>query len=216
MKTTVYWWFLLTAVAVAVLFPLPYLLDSLGELAKDSPLAANYASQGVVVRTAFYAHIVFGGLALLLSPVQFAARIRNRAPRVHRVVGRIALASILVGGVSGVVIAPVNMAGPIGTAGFGTLGVLWVAFAVMTFAAIRKGEVERHRRWATRTFALTYAGVALRLWLLVLMPALGSFEAAYATVPFLCWVPNLVVAEWVIRRSRRSRGTAGVAARPLR
>nr|WP_062341095.1 DUF2306 domain-containing protein [Herbidospora sakaeratensis] len=215
MKTTAYWWFLLTAVAVAVFFPLPYLLNSLESMSDDGSLAATYAPQGAAIRAAFYAHIVFGGLALLLSPFQFAARIRNRLPVVHRVAGRIALVSILVAGVSGAVIAPLNSAGAIGTAGFGSLAVLWVAFAVMAFAAIRKGDVEAHRGWATRVFALTYAGVMLRLWLVVLMPALGSFEAAYAIVPFLCWVPNLVVAEWFVRRSRRSPGRAAGAVRPL-
>ncbi|GAB1819424.1 DUF2306 domain-containing protein [Herbidospora sp. RD11066] len=206
----------MTAVAVAVFFPLPYLLDSLENLSEDAPLSANYVAQNAVVQGAFYAHIVFGGTALFLSPFQFAARIRNRVPRVHRVVGRIALASILVAGVSGAVIAPVNAAGAIGTAGFGTLAVLWVAFAVMAFAAIRKGDVERHRQWATRVFALTYAAVTLRLWLVVLMPTLGSFEAAYKIVPFLCWVPNLIVAEWFVRKSRRPRGTAAVSAHPVR
>jgi hypothetical protein len=51
-----------------------------------------------------------------------------------------------------------------------------------------------------RTFALTYAAVTLRLWLIVLIPLLGDFRSAYLLVPFLCWVPNLAVIEWVLRR----------------
>jgi hypothetical protein len=51
-----------------------------------------------------------------------------------------------------------------------------------------------------RTFALTYAAVTLRLWLFALIPVLGDFGSAYALVPFLCWVPNLLVVEWLLRR----------------
>jgi len=46
--------------------------------------------------------------------------------------------------------------------------------------------------------------VMLRLW----MPtsqALGiDFLMAYQAVGWLCWVPNLLVAEWSIRAGRRS------------
>ena len=28
----------------------------------------------------------------------------------------------------------------------------------------------------------------------------SAFANAYAAVPFLCWLPNLVLAEWLIRR----------------
>jgi hypothetical protein len=30
-----------------------------------------------------------------------------------------------------------------------------------------------------------------------------AFHRAYLLVPFLCWVPNLILAEYVIRRRQR-------------
>ena len=51
--------------------------------------------------------------------------------------------------------------------------------------------------------ALTYAAVTLRLWLGVLVPLTGEFRTAYVFVPFLAWVPNLVVAELILRRQAR-------------
>jgi hypothetical protein len=62
-----------------------------------------------------------------------------------------------------------------------------------------------------RNFALTYAAVTLRLWLALLIAgqgvfATGQFDAgaaftnAYVIVPFLCWVPNILVAELLIAR----------------
>lgn len=84
-----FWWFALAALAVAVVAPLPYALAPLTELGRNGmEVAANYAARPTALQVAFALHVGFGGLALLLSPVQFAARLRDRAPAVHRTVGR--------------------------------------------------------------------------------------------------------------------------------
>jgi uncharacterized membrane protein len=209
-----FWWILLSALAIAVYAPLPYALNSLADLSgSGEPLAANYVERSELIRSAFYLHIGFGGLALLLSPFQFATRLRTRAPRVHRAIGRTILVSIAIAGVGGLILAPHNLAGPVGTVGFGLLAVLWVTFAATAFRAIRRGDVDTHRRWMIRTFALTYAAVTLRLWLFVLMgiqtdlagvDPQTAFERAYLIVPFLAWVPNLLVAERYLSTRRPS------------
>jgi uncharacterized membrane protein len=203
-----FWWILLSALAIAVFAPLPYALNSLTDLtANGQDLAANYVDRSTAVRLAFYLHIGFGGLALLLSPLQFVSRLRTRAPQVHRAVGRVVLGAIAIAGVAGLVLAPHNLAGPVGTAGFGLLAVLWLTFAATALRAIRRRDVGAHRRWMVRTFALTYAAVTLRLWLGVLIAGQLSlsgvgeqvaFDSAYLLVPFLSWVPNLLVAEWYL------------------
>lgn len=195
-------WLALSALAIAVFAPLQYLLNSLSDLAAHGgEIAVNYAPRPGWVRVAFYTHIVFGGLALLLSPVQLSSRVRARVPRLHRVTGRVVLVAIALAGTAGFLLSWFNTAGPIGTAGFGTLAVLWVSFAGLGLRAILRGDVATHRRWMLRTFALTYAAVTLRLWLFALIPLLGDFASAYVVVPFLSWVPNLLVVEWMLRRS---------------
>lgn len=208
-------WFTLSAAAIAVFTPLPYLTESLSTLAEapTGAIAANYADRPTAIQVAFYAHVIGGGLALALSPPQFIARLRHRVPRAHRAIGRLAVGSMVVGGVAGAVLSTTNLAGPVGTAGFGLLGVLWVAFAVTAVVAIRRGDVAAHRRWMVRAFALTYAAVTLRLWLGLLIgvhvaagvPQSEAFDRSYLFVPFLCWVPNLLVAELYLRRRSQSR-----------
>ena len=194
-------WLALSALAIAAFAPLPYLLNSMSDLAANGgEIAVNYAPRPGWVHVAFSTHIVFGGLALLLSPVQLSSRVRARVPRLHRVTGRVVLVAIALAGTAGFLLSWVNVAGPVGTAGFGTLAVLWVSFAALGLRAILRGDVTTHRRWMLRTFALTYAAVTLRLWLFALIPVLGDFGSAYALVPFLCWVPNLLVVEWLLRR----------------
>jgi uncharacterized membrane protein len=210
---TAFWWFGLTALAVAVLAPLQYALVPLSDLARTgSELAANYAGRPAPLQVAFALHVGFGGLALLLSPLQFVPRLRDRGPAVHRAVGRVVLGSIAVAGTAGLVLAPHSLAGGVGTAGFGLLAVLWLGCAATALRAILRGDVAAHRRWVVRTFALTYAAVTLRLWLAVLIaaqvalagvPEQVAFQRAYLLVPFLAWVPNLLVAERYLTVSRR-------------
>jgi uncharacterized membrane protein len=213
-STGAYGWLAVSALAIAVLALAPYLTASLPDLAarEGGDIAANYADRPLWAQAAFYAHISLGGVALLLSPAQLSARLRRRAPRVHRNIGRLVLGAIVGAGSAGVVLAPMSLAGGVGTAGFGSVAVLWVLSAAATFAAIRRGDIGAHRRWAVRAFALTYAAVTLRLWLILLIPlqvGVGGVEAdlafhrGYLVVPFLSWIPNLAVAEYLVRRPRR-------------
>lgn len=214
--TRIAWvWVLLSSIGIAAFAVAPYLTASLRELAASSGgLAANYADQAAPIRIAFYAHICGGGLALLLGPLQFWRRVRERWPRAHRWIGRVYLLAVGVGGLAGLVLAPVNAAGLIGVLGFGSLALLWLLTGWLAYRAIRKRDIPGHRAWMMRNFALSYAAVTLRIWLPLLIlaqlpfasAAAGAFDfdaafaIAYPIVPFLCWVPNLVVAEWLVAR----------------
>lgn len=212
--TRIAWvWVLLSSLGIAAFAVVPYLTASLRTLAEQPSggLAANYAEQPWPIQLAFYAHIVGGGLALVLGPLQFWRGLRSRHPRVHRWTGRTYLTAVGIGGLAALAIAPVNDAGLVGLFGFGGLGVVWLVTGTLAYRAIRRGDVANHRAWMMRNFALTYAAVTLRIWLPLLivaqLPFLSGgfdfdavFANAYAAVPFLCWLPNLVVAEWLIAR----------------
>ncbi|MBM7832532.1 putative membrane protein [Agromyces cerinus] len=203
-------WVLLSSLAIAVYAVVPYLTASLSALSDDGAgLAPNYDRQPGFVQLAFYAHIVAGGVALIVGPLQFWRGLRVRHPRVHRWTGRGYLVAVLIAGVAGLVMAPFNSAGLVGFFGFGALAVLWIVTGWRAYRSIRAGDVASHRAWMMRNFALTYAAVTLRLWIGVLLGVQAlpgdfefeaAFENAYAAVPFLCWIPNLIVAEWLIRR----------------
>jgi len=71
--------------------------------------------------------------------------------------------------------------------------------------------VARHRRWMTRSFALTYAAVMLRIYLPVAMIVGLEFAQAYPVIAWLCWLPNLVVAQLLIARSEARPSPLGAA-----
>ncbi|MDM7832410.1 DUF2306 domain-containing protein [Cellulomonas edaphi] len=202
----------LTSLAVATYAVSPYLMRSLRALAADDVgLATGYAGRPAPVLLAFSLHVAAGGVALLVGPFSFWAGLRRRRPAVHRAIGRTYLGAVGVAGVGALALAPVNTAGMVGLFGFGTLAVLWLATSWRGYRAIRAGDAAGHQAWMIRSFALTYAAVTLRAWTGVLVAVQApftsgpsgvdtAFDNAYAAVPFLCWLPNLVVAEWLIRR----------------
>jgi hypothetical protein len=81
---------------------------------------------------------------------------------------------------------------------------------VLGFAAIRRGDVSRHRAWMTRAYALAL-GAGTQVFTKGIGPAVfGTSELSLDLSLGAGWVINLAVAELVIRRhvQRRSRPTA--------
>jgi uncharacterized membrane protein len=160
-------------------------------------------------------HIVASMLAILIGPFQFLPKFRKgRLLKVHRWLGRAYLLSVLFGGISGLYMAQFGYGGLITKLGFATLALLWLYSGYMAYKQIRNKEIEAHRQWMIRNYALTLAGTLLRVWIPISIVGMGiEFVMAYRAIAWLCWVPNLLVAEWIIRRSRGSRPGVRMAAR---
>jgi len=155
-------------------------------------------------------HVVCGVLALLVGPFQFARRLRRRFVRAHRVTGAIYVTAATGLAVSGLVLAPTAYTGLVAATGFTLLG---VGTLLTTWTALRMVLAHRyaeHRRWMILSFSLIWAGVMLRVWAPTYFALAGiglvhfSFETAYAGIAWLCWVPNLLFALWLTRRTVES------------
>jgi hypothetical protein len=155
------------------------------------------------VPLALRVHVATAAVPLLLWPVQTVRALRRRHPKVHRWVGRTYLLGVLVAGSSGAVAAVGTTAGPVAGAGFLLLGLMWVGCTLEAFLRIRAGDVAGHRRWVVRSVALTLAAVTLRLYLGSATALGADFDAVYPAIAWLCWVPNLVVAQWWLARHPR-------------
>lgn len=170
-------------------------------------LAIEYAQPTMIYHAldrplAFYGHVAGATVALAVVPFQFWSRLRTRQLALHRWLGRLYGVSILIGGLSGIWLALTTEAGQLAGAGFATLGVLWL---IVTANAIRfalQRDIAAHRRWMIRSAALTLAAVTLRVYLPILAATMG-FETGYTLVAWLCWVPNALFAEWLLRRQSR-------------
>lgn len=156
----------------------------------------------------FYGHVALAASALALTPLQLSSRLRARRPGLHRIAGRIAAGAMVLGGIAGGALALTTSAGPVAAAGFGLLAVLWVGLTIAAVIAARRGEIARHRALMLRAAALTLAAVTLRLQLGLVFAFDLPFDAVYPVIAWGCWVPNLAIAEAILRRPRRAPAAA--------
>jgi len=144
-----------------------------------------------------YIHAFASITALVLGPFQFSADIRQRHPVAHRWSGRLYLTvGVLAGGLSGLYLSQYAFGGPAARLGFAVLAGLWLFTGLRAYLAVRRGAFEEHRKWMVRNFSLTLAAVTLRIYLPLSMASGIEFASAYPIVAWLCWVPNIVLAEW--------------------
>ncbi len=147
----------------------------------------------------FYMHIILGGISLLIGWTQFREKLRYQYLQLHRTLGAIYLLCVLLSGTSGLYIAYYATGGLVSTLGFSSLAILWLFTSYKAYAYIRQGKVKAHKYWMIRSYALTFAAVTLRLWLPFLINICSlDFISAYKIVAWLCWVPNVFIAELII------------------
>jgi len=148
------------------------------------------------------AHAVFASIALLAGPWQFLPAFRRRFLRAHRWLGRVYCGAVAAGWLASVPIAAHAQTGNTASAGFLLLGALWIATTAAAYFSIRRGYVQAHREWMMRSYALTAAAITLRTYLPLLLVSGIPIATAYPLVAWMCWVPNLLFAEWLLRRGR--------------
>lgn len=149
-------------------------------------------------RVLFYTHVLAGGLALIIGGIQWLTLRRQRIHPSHIWLGKGYLIACGLSGVAAVAISFFATGGWIAASGFFLLGVSWLFTTFSGYRMIRLRQVLLHRRWMIRSFALTMAAVTLRIYLPLMLISGLPFERAYLWISWLCWVPNLLVAEWLI------------------
>jgi len=162
-------------------------------------------------------HFAAGGVILALGFMQLLNVIRQRAPDVHRWLGRIYVTAAAFAGVGGLTFIAVT--GTIGglamNVGFGLYGVLMVLCAAQTYRYARRRELDTHRKWAIRLFALAIGSWLYRMeygfWFLM-THKLGhthNFHGPFDVVmAFFFYIPNLLVAEAYLRGRSEQAGAA--------
>lgn len=182
---------------LCVLVALVSLSGQRGPLPVTMPHVAHYL---VNAKVALYGHIIFAPLALLLMPLQFMSKLRARRRVLHKTVGRIYVASIVIAGVSSVVMLPSSQASLWANSGFAVLAVLWIGFTIKAMMAARAGDIQTHQRWMLRSATLTFAAVTLRLIMLPLVMSGWTVVETYDVTAWGSWVPTLIFVELQILR----------------
>jgi uncharacterized membrane protein len=168
-----------------------------GEALHPQPLRESFAQRPWGIGT----HALFGPLALSIGPFQFLAGSFARRPALHRRLGWLYMLGAFGTGASGLYMAAFAFTGTVAGAGFAGMALALLVTTALGLAAIRRGDVARHRVWMHHSFALIFAAVTFRLWAPVLSLALGGFEHAYPWIAWISWLPNVAWVRWYLARN---------------
>ncbi len=91
--------------------------------------------------------------------------------------------------------------GLISSVGFICLGFVWLITTLAGVMQIRKGNVEMHRQLMTYSYACTFTVVTLRLWYPILKSITQDPDSSYLIVAWLCWLPNVMAAYFINKKS---------------
>lgn len=148
-------------------------------------------------------HVSAAPVALAVGAFQFMPRIRRNHRALHRWLGRLYAVAILVGGIGAMGISLNAIGGLWAQVGFSALGIAWMGSTAIAIWMAMNKRLAEHRIWMLRSFALTFSAVTLRLQLVGFEISGLPYEQSSVWLAFTCWVPNLVVAEILIRTRPR-------------
>lgn len=152
---------------------------------------------------AFFVHALTSVLALLAGFTQFFRKFLHT--KIHRYMGLIYIAVILgLSGPSGFIMGLVANGGIISVIAFSMLSVLWWYCTFQAYRAIREKNYEKHAKFMYRSYALTLSALTLRLWKYTIVNYIYEMPPMdlYRLVGWLGWVPNLLLAEYLIFKGR--------------
>ena len=151
-------------------------------LVVDYPMYHAYRLQVIADRHLLIPHTIAGTLALLIGPINFSSRIRQRYPRYHRCLGYIYIAAVFTGSFTGIALA----AGRPGLPGTSMQAAAWMVCTTAAFITARNRQITAHRQWMARSYAVTFTFVSSRV--LNLVPAywshLGDALSAVGVIAF--------------------------------
>lgn len=158
-------------------------------------------------RWSFYVHVFTSTLVLLAGFTQFSRYIMRRLPLLHRGMGWTYLVTIVfVSGPASMMMAWHANGGLPARASFSLLAACWIFFTARAGWLAISGRYRQHGDFMIRSYALTLSAIMLRLYtfLMAFLPIGLSPVNIYIATAWLSWVPNLIVAEWLIGYRRRS------------
>ena len=146
-------------------------------------------------------HGIMGACALLLGPMQFSDRLRQRFAKFHRVVGRFYVAGVFIGAPLGFYIQYYEeRLGGTRSFSFAALtdAAIWMLTTAIAIYFILNGKVQQHRQWMTRSFAVAIVFLEVR-FISGVMGWENSGPAVDETIVWMCVAFSLLFADVVLQ-----------------
>jgi uncharacterized membrane protein len=150
-------------------------------------------------------HAFAGAVALLLAPFQFSTKLRRRSITLHRILGRLYVAGVVIAAPTAIPIAIILgppslvMAAVIQSSG-------WLVTTAVAMYCIRRGDIRQHQEWMTRSYPFAMVFVIARAILAIpavqAMGEVGFISVVWSLVAMACSVPSLVISWRALFRRR--------------
>jgi len=150
----------------------------------------------------FYVHVYSAIFVLLAGFTQFNSKILAKYPKIHQWLGYLYVGFVLLlASPSGIFIGWFANGGLIAKTSFIILGILWFWFTLKATLLILKRKITAHKKFMYRSFALAASAITLRLWKVILVYLFHPAPMdVYQIIAWLGWIPNLLIAEWLIKK----------------
>jgi uncharacterized membrane protein len=142
-------------------------------------------------------HAVFGSIVLLFAPFQFSNRLRQRLPKLHRIMGRMYVLGVFVLAPTGAYIQYFQERGG-APRSFTILAIVDAALLIGTttlagFFAFKR-KIALHRQWTTRSYAVALVFIGGRFFLGVTGAETLGVEIVQAVI-WTCLVASVPLAD---------------------
>ena len=184
---------------------IPILANALRRVALAAGAAESSTGDGGGMPLPVVLHVVGATVFVVLGALQFSAGFRRHRRSWHRIAGRVAILAALLAAGSGLWLAFATLSdySPLLFL-FRLLAAAGMALCiVLGFRAIRQRRLSQHRAWMIRAFAFGL-GAATQVFTLGFGEEIfGRSDLSIALLNGAGWAINLIVAEWIIRRTPR-------------
>lgn len=153
----------------------------------------------------FYIHVYTAMIVLVSGSFQFSRYLRQRHKILHRTLGYVYVLLILCfAAPTGLVMGLHANGGLTAQVLFVLLSILWWYYTLLALLSAKDGKYTAHKEFMMRSFALTLSALTLRIWKVILAKAfhLAPMDI-YVIIAGLGWVPNLLLAEYLIFKSKK-------------
>lgn len=146
---------------------------------------------------AYYSHVLAAGLILVLGLFQLNTKLSLRWKNLHRFLGKCYAYGILFfAAPGGLVMSFFISRGPWVLSSFIFQTICWFGFTALAIKYIRLKQINEHRNWMWRSYAITFAAVSLRLYTFLFTSSYDlSAPEAYGIIAWASWTINLLIVE---------------------
>jgi hypothetical protein len=153
-------------------------------------------------RWGFFLHVFTSPLVLLAGALQFNSHLINNRPLIHRYLGLSYLIIVLfISGPGAFVMGIYANGGAPAKVSFVFLTTLWLIFTALAWYYAKRKRYIVHAEFMIRGYALTLSAITLRIYGIVINHYHFGLKPVdkYIIVAWLSWVPNIIIAEMIIR-----------------